>query len=295
MRHHRGNMRVGQPGPLLLSLLLVGGWACHSAADNNMCRYEGSSHSLGDSFPANDGCNTCSCNSLGITCTHRTCLPDAGSPDLGSVDDASPLDASPDQAGPSDGGPADGPVTCQSGSHVYAPGVLFPSDDGCNFCSCDTQGRILCTAVFCFDGGSSGLGCNFETTYRYSDRVGGATAATQDSSTLSPPHHDQVTRTVATDGGMSTCEADLPCVDSTRVGVVAIRQALAHPDVVAALAQPSPPTYGTPSTLTPLFHFLRDDGRGFDVGSGTVPAGLQTFVDLLRQAHTETTATCAGF
>jgi hypothetical protein len=260
-------MRVGHLGPLLLPLLLVGGWGCHSAADNRM--------------------------------------PDAGSPDLGSVEDASPLDASPDEVvgssdggpadGPFDGGPADGPVTCQSGSHVYAQGVFFPSDDGCNFCSCDTQGRIVCTAVFCFDGGGSGLGCNFETTYRYSDRVGGAIASIQDSSTLSPPHHDQVTRTVATDGGMSTCEADLPCVDSTRVDVVEIRQALAHPDVVAALAQPSPPTYGTPSTVTPVFHFLRDDGRGFDVGAGTVPAGLQTLVDLLRMVHTQTTATCAGF
>jgi hypothetical protein len=52
---------------------------------------------------------------------------------------------------------------------------------------------------------------------------------------------------------------------------------------------------GTMSLQTIAFHFWRDDGRGFDVGDGTVPAGLRAVVDLLHMAQSQTTATCAGF
>jgi hypothetical protein len=42
--------------------------------------------------------------------------------------------------------------------------------------------------------------------------------------------------------------------------------------------------------------FDRDDQRGFDVGSGTVPAGLSALVDLLHRLQSQTAATpaCSG-
>ena len=45
-----------------------------------------------------------------------------------------------------------------------------------------------------------------------------------------------------------------------------------------------------------VFMFDRDDGRGFTVGTGPVPAGLSTLVDLLHRLaqQTATTPACAG-
>lgn len=77
-----------------------------------------------------------------------------------------------------------------------------------------------------------------------------------------------------------------------------IQQALADADVVAALAQPTPPFYGTDTRPVDgtVFVFERDDGRSFSVGSGPVPAGLRLLVDLLHLLRTQTAATpaCAG-
>jgi hypothetical protein len=44
------------------------------------CSYEGATYSVGDNFPANDECNTCSCSSTGsVACTKKACVcnPDA--------------------------------------------------------------------------------------------------------------------------------------------------------------------------------------------------------------------------
>ena len=80
--------------------------------------------------------------------------------------------------------------------------------------------------------------------------------------------------------------------------VVEILQALAHPDVVAALAQTTRPFYGSDTRPVDgtVFLFDRDDGRGFTVGTGAVPAGLSTLVDLLHRLDQQTAATaaCAG-
>jgi hypothetical protein len=183
------------------------------------------------------------------------------------------------------------------GSHRYAQGAFFPSDDGCNFCSCNPQNLITCTARFCPDGGGSELGCNFETSYQF--HVEGAALSVVVSSTLSPPHAQLVTETNRNvpDAGAQECAAELTCVDATRVDVVEIRQALADPDVVVALAQATPPVYGVASPRGDqlVFVFRRADGRGFDLGEGAVPAGVRALADLLRMAESQTTATCPGF
>lgn len=37
------------------------------------CTYEGAARALGASFPATDGCNTCSCTESGVACTELAC------------------------------------------------------------------------------------------------------------------------------------------------------------------------------------------------------------------------------
>lgn len=40
-----------------------------------VCRYNGKIYKVGQSFPAVDGCNTCSCSSNGrVRCTLRACV-----------------------------------------------------------------------------------------------------------------------------------------------------------------------------------------------------------------------------
>jgi hypothetical protein len=156
----------------------------------------------------------------------------------------------------------------------------------------------LCTARGCYSGeaGIHDLGCTFDRTYRFRDD--GELVAYADRSTLSPPSTHLLTRDHFHDALPNPCSVDVVCVDPTRVDVVEIQQALAHPDVVGALALTTPALYGTDTRLVDgtVFIFERDDGRGFIVGGGTVPAGLRALVDLLHLLKTQTTAApeCAG-
>lgn len=40
------------------------------------CDYNGVSYAVGQSFPAPDGCNTCTCNASGVTCGQKQCVCD---------------------------------------------------------------------------------------------------------------------------------------------------------------------------------------------------------------------------
>lgn len=69
----------------------------------------------GDTFPAPDGCNTCSCSEDGsVGCTEMAC--------------------------------EDGCIWL--GEH-HAFGESFPAGDGCNTCSCDGGGLVGCTLIAC--------------------------------------------------------------------------------------------------------------------------------------------------
>jgi len=187
----------------------------------------------------------------------------------------------------------------------YAPGATFPSADGCNSCSCLSDGAVACTERACLpdagtsdaraDGGGGEI-CAFDRTYNFHDD-GGFVAFT-DRSTLSPPRTHLMSRDHFTNALPNQCTRTLVCSDSTLVDVNEIRQALAHPDVVAALAQTTRPFYGTDTRPVDgnVFMLDRDDGRGFSVGSGTVPAGLRALVDLLHLLRAQTAAApeCAG-
>jgi len=78
------------------------------------CVYLGVSHTQGMSFPAGDGCNTCSCQAGSVSCTLRACA-----------------------------------ITCQSNGQVYQPGQTFNVD--CNTCTCQADGSISCTGIACFN------------------------------------------------------------------------------------------------------------------------------------------------
>ena len=305
---------------ILGALLLAS--SCNSLSLENRCVYNGSSHAQGESFPSADGCNTCSCSGSAVACTLRACLPDAGPSDaptgcavgdrfyaIGARFNSGCNDcvcAANDQvscttiacidAGPVDLGQADGPATCQVDEHIYATGVFFPTDDGCNMCQCQSSTGPLCTARACPPGSPEGVGCSFPHTYRFRDD--GGFRAFADSSTLAPPHSHTLARDHFANAAPNQCSRDIVCVDPTLVDVVEILQALAHPDVVAALAQTTRPFYGgdTRPVDGTVFMFDRDDGRGFTVGTGPVPAGLSTLVDLLHRLaqQTATTPACAG-
>lgn len=78
------------------------------------CDYDGHHYALGASFPANDGCNGCSCTANGVACTVMACV-----------------------------------TTCNVGGHAYAVGEKFIGPDGCNTCTCNADTTITCTTMAC--------------------------------------------------------------------------------------------------------------------------------------------------
>jgi hypothetical protein len=58
-----------------------GGSAAGAGGAGGGCTFGGMTYPVGASFPAGDGCNTCSCTAGGqVACTLRACPPDAGAP-----------------------------------------------------------------------------------------------------------------------------------------------------------------------------------------------------------------------
>lgn len=133
-----------------------------------VCSYGGTTYPPGASFPSSDGCNVCGCAFGRVFCTKRACkAPDdaAAPPTLdAAVDDAAvPNDAGDDDAAIDAGAPdasvdddAATPVDCNYNGATYPQGTSFPSDDGCNTCSCGPLGRVLCTKRACLiDAGAT--------------------------------------------------------------------------------------------------------------------------------------------
>jgi hypothetical protein len=108
--------------------------ACIDAVigDIEVCKYDGKGYSINESFPATDGCNTCTCDKTGsVSCTEIACNHDAG--------------AAPGGGG-ADGGSGSG--SCSHGGRLYEIGETFKDSDGCNTCSCTAQG-VACTLIAC--------------------------------------------------------------------------------------------------------------------------------------------------
>src|SRR5687767_844223 len=66
---------------LLLCVLAVALTGCLDAVvgDVDLCKIDGKGYALNESFPASDGCNTCTCQLDGTAaCTDKACLADGG-------------------------------------------------------------------------------------------------------------------------------------------------------------------------------------------------------------------------
>jgi hypothetical protein len=159
--------------PALALVFASGGCIDAVIGDIDVCKYDGKGYALGESFPATDGCNTCSCEKTGsISCTEIACSNDAGGAPGGGASDAGGAPGTCSYAGKlykfgdtfkdSDGcntcscteqGVACtliGCLTpCKHGGNSYSAGQTFPSDDGCNTCSCLGDGSIACTDKAC--------------------------------------------------------------------------------------------------------------------------------------------------
>jgi von Willebrand factor type C domain len=100
--------------PLAAALLGCG----PTVSTGGACSYNGQSYDVGDSFPADDGCNSCTCMEDGsFACTAIGC-----------------------------------PEGCEYNGQIYQPGDAFPAGDGCNSCSCGDDGSVACTKLACPQG-----------------------------------------------------------------------------------------------------------------------------------------------
>jgi hypothetical protein len=111
--------------------------------------YGGRTYVVGESFPATDGCNSCSCTAQGVACTALACVPTDGG-----------VDADPAYCGATNGcpvGPACGAVCCGQGekceSGVCRCGGGAACGDGNTCEAAGPLGAELCGSICC---GSSG-------------------------------------------------------------------------------------------------------------------------------------------
>jgi hypothetical protein len=112
----------------------------------------------------------------------------------------------------------------------------------------------------------------------------------------------------ANDGGAPSCSTELAGCGAVPVAVADVERALGHPDVVTALAGPTPLAYGLDTRPTDGTIFgMKVDGKEIDVGSdcqpvgdfckGAAPAGVRALADLLQLLDSQELAkpTCATF
>jgi hypothetical protein len=117
----------GGSGGTLLLLLVVAGCSATGSDPGGQCTYAGSVHASGATFPAGDGCNTCSCDAHStVICTRSVCLDGGGA-----------------GAGGAAGGPGGGAGISGAGGGAGASGIAI--DGGpfrCSFDATYTVGSV---------------------------------------------------------------------------------------------------------------------------------------------------------
>jgi hypothetical protein len=118
------------------------------------CVYDGVAYASGASFASSDGCNRCSCASGAVFCTKLACVAPI---------DAGPSPVTPPVAPPVSppGAPPATPATCTYDGGTYVEGQSFPSSDGCNTCSCEANGAVLCTKRACAVDAGPATSCTY--------------------------------------------------------------------------------------------------------------------------------------
>ncbi|APR81049.1 Hypothetical protein A7982_06396 [Minicystis rosea] len=167
----RNAIRIATLAVLVVMPVSLSGCAVYIATDG--CEVDGASHPVGTSFPAEDGCNTCTCTEGGeVLCTRTACVEgcnDAvGSHEVGAtwkVDCNSCSCTAPGEIVCSH--QACG-VSCEWMGKTYPQGAEFPAGDGCNTCTCDAGGQVGCTLIACatcdYDGQTYKPGESFPAT-----------------------------------------------------------------------------------------------------------------------------------
>ncbi|WP_437964736.1 hypothetical protein WMF04_34390 [Sorangium sp. So ce260] len=133
--------------------------------DESTCEHNGVEYSPGDTFPDDDGCNSCSCTEDGsVACTLMACIDGCTS---------NGVTHAPGEVFPAGCNTCvcmkDGTVVCTQiwcevsctyDGRDYAPGDSFPASDGCNTCTCDPSGsgEVGCTEIACHGCEQDGIG-----------------------------------------------------------------------------------------------------------------------------------------
>lgn len=100
---------------LAISAWLLGACGGVFTGNGSGCEYDGARYADGESFPAGNSCNTCTCNDGKVACTRSSC--------------STPL--------------------CVHEGVSYEVGARFNASDGCNTCSCEQDGVVSCTQISC--------------------------------------------------------------------------------------------------------------------------------------------------
>ncbi|CAI9730160.1 kielin chordin [Octopus vulgaris] len=99
-----------------------------------LCRYHGNVYIIGQTFTAEDKCNTCSCKSnRTITCTERKCTSGKSQGLLSDITTQK----------------IDILIECNYSGKTYKFGQTFIAVDKCNQCTCKTKGNVTCTSKTC--------------------------------------------------------------------------------------------------------------------------------------------------
>jgi hypothetical protein len=133
----------------------VGGGGAGGKGGAASCEHGGRRYATGDSFPAADGCNTCTCFEDGsVVCTRlacgQSCLYEGASYPVGeSFPAGDGCNTCSCEAGGVVGCTFVLCLGCTYEGQTYPPGASFPSLDGCNTCSCYDGGAVGCTTMAC--------------------------------------------------------------------------------------------------------------------------------------------------
>ena len=167
------------------------GAACYDSNTNQVgvcgagpsgCKYNGKEYKDGATFPAGDGCNTCTCKNGQALCTKRPCPPPRcqyngkiykEGEKFPAKDGCNTCTCSNRKVSCTEKAC---PKSCTYNGKTYKDGASFPSTDGCNSCSC-SNGRVACTQKACSKvcGTRGGIKCSADQFCRFDGGHCGAT------------------------------------------------------------------------------------------------------------------------
>lgn len=102
------------------------------------CNYNGKQYDIGARFTADDGCNTCTCTGSGVAaCTLMMCASTTAQET--TVGQTASVKATQPTA----------PTQCNYNGNYYDIDAVFQAADGCNTCSCASNGAVGCTLMLC--------------------------------------------------------------------------------------------------------------------------------------------------